>query len=288
MGLSGRVEGWWFVFATCWLAGCGTTKTQKATEQLLLSDAIDQSVASLDFRALSGQPVYLDTNFLPPPKSSDLVGANYMTSALRQQLLAAGCLLQESENDAVYVVEPRVGALATDGHDLMIGIPASHALSSASSLVADGPRLPIFPEIALVRRENKKASAKIAVFAYHRETRKPVWQSGIAQAHSTSTNTWLAGAGPFQRGSIHEGTQFAGSRFWAPLINQRYQESPVANVREAVSYFRETEFTRAATENTKAVKAAIFDDDYETAPLPTDPAETEQTTDVARPLEQGD
>ena len=44
MGLSGRVEGWWFVFATCWLAGCGTTKTQKATEQLLLSDAIDEAI----------------------------------------------------------------------------------------------------------------------------------------------------------------------------------------------------------------------------------------------------
>ncbi|MEE3368039.1 MAG: DUF6655 family protein, partial [Planctomycetota bacterium] len=118
-------------------AGCGTTKTQRATEQLLLSDAVDKSVASLDFHVLAGQPVYLDTQFLSSIKTSSLVGAHYMESALRQQLLAAGCLLQESENDATYIVEPRVGALGTDGHNLTIGIPASHALNSASSLVTE-------------------------------------------------------------------------------------------------------------------------------------------------------
>ena len=249
------------------VAGCGTTKTQKATEQLLLSDAVDQSVASLDFHVLAGQPVYLDTQFIASIKTSSLVGGPYMESALRQQLLAAGCLLQESENDATYIVEPRVGALGTDGHNLTIGIPASHALNSASTLVTEGPGLPIFPEIALVRRENQKAAAKLAIFAYHRETRKPIWQSGIAQARATSTNTWVMGAGPFQRGTIHDGTQFAGSRFWDPLALRRLKANNSPGSRDTATYFREVQF---ATERDRPVQAAIFDNEPGTAPTQPD------------------
>ena len=247
--------------------GCGTTKTQKATEQLLLSDAVDKSVASLDFHVLAGHPVYLDTQFLSSIKTSSLVGTHYMESALRQQLLAAGCLLQENENDAVYIIEPRVGALGTDGHHLTIGIPASHALNSASTLVTEGPSLPIFPEIALVRRENQKAAAKLAIFAYHRETRRPIWQSGIAQARATSTNTWVMGAGPFQRGTIHDGTQFAGSRFWDPLALRRRNIDNLPGSRDTATYFREVQFP---TESDKPVQAAIFDEEPATTSDPPD------------------
>ena len=267
------------------MVGCGTTKTQKATEQLLLSDAVDKSVASLDFRVLAGQPVYLDTQFLSSLKTSSLVGAHYMESSLRQQLLAAGCLLQESENDAVYIVEPRVGALGTDGHNLTIGIPASHALNSASSLVIDGPSLPIFPEIALVRRENQKAAAKLAVFAYHRETRRPIWQSGIAQAGATSTNTWVMGAGPFQRGTIHDGTEFAGSRFWTPLAQRRSTAYDSSVNRATASYFREIQFSLDEQKDGKPIQAAIFDEDPKPAPLRSDGTPTVRPASTASPSE---
>ena len=41
------------------------TDTQRtATEQLLISNAVDQAVSHLDFRKLSGQPVYLDAQYL--------------------------------------------------------------------------------------------------------------------------------------------------------------------------------------------------------------------------------
>jgi hypothetical protein len=250
--------------------GCGTTKTQKATEQLLLSDAVDKSVASLDFQVLAGQAVYLDTQFLSSLKTNSLVGTHYLESSLRQQLLAAGCLLQESENDAAYIVEPRVGALGTDGHNLTVGIPASHALNSASSLVTEGPSLPIFPEIALVRRENQKAAAKLAVFAYHRETRKPIWQSGIAQSQATSTNTWVMGAGPFQRGTIHDGTQFAGSRFWDPLALRRFTAYNSSENPDTTIYFREVQFSSDDQQDGEPVQAAIFDEEPATTPLQPD------------------
>ena len=56
------------------------------------------------------------------------------------------------------------------------------------------------------------AAAKVAVFAYDRETREPLWQSGIAQAGSSARDTWILGVGPLQYGNIYNGTRFAGKR----------------------------------------------------------------------------
>ena len=66
--------------------------------------------------------------------------------------------------------------------------------------------------------------AKVIVFAYDRETRKAIWQSGIARAESTSRNTWYLGAGPFQKGSIHEGTKFAGQEIPPPPTFEQMAE----------------------------------------------------------------
>src|SRR5690606_5395103 len=38
-------------------AGCGTTRDKLATEQLLLSDAVDRAVARIDFSPLKGEKV---------------------------------------------------------------------------------------------------------------------------------------------------------------------------------------------------------------------------------------
>jgi hypothetical protein len=101
---------------------------------------------------------------------------------------------------------------------MIYGIPANNALSSAASLVPSAPAIPIVPEISVARKSNQVAAAKIAVFAYHKETRRPVWQSGVAQAHSSSKEMWLFGAGPFKSGSIHDGTEFAGGESPIPLL----------------------------------------------------------------------
>jgi len=58
------------------LAGCGTTKSRSATEQLLISDAVDRAIAIIDFSPLADKTVFLDTklarrNHLPlrvPPR----------------------------------------------------------------------------------------------------------------------------------------------------------------------------------------------------------------------------
>ena len=140
-----------------------------------------------------------------------------MTSSLRQQLTAAGALIQEDREQATVVVEPRVGALGADGHDVTYGVPQSGALSSAVSVVS-GSTIPTIPEISLGRTDAQCGVAKLVVFAYDRKTREPVWQSGLAKAESTSSNTWILGAGPFQRGTIHEGVRFAGRDIETPPL----------------------------------------------------------------------
>ncbi len=96
------------------LVGCGTTKSQRATEQLLMSDAVDRSVASIDFRPLSGQRVYLDTTYVKNIKSESFVNADYIVSSVRQQMVSAGCLLEETREAAEYIAEMRIGTLGTD------------------------------------------------------------------------------------------------------------------------------------------------------------------------------
>jgi hypothetical protein len=196
--------------AGLWLTGCGTTREYSATEQLVLSDAVDRSVSRIDFRPLSGRKVYLDNTYLRQVKGEVFVNADYVTSALRQQILAAGCLIQDRPDDADVIVEARIGALGFDNHRVTFGIPESNALSAASSFIPGSPRLPTIPEIAFARREARESAAKVAAFAYDRETRAPLWQSGVDSALSSARDTWVMGVGPFQGGSIRQQTKLAG------------------------------------------------------------------------------
>ena len=192
------------------LAGCGISKSRSATEQLLLSDAVDRTVEQIDFRILEGQKVYFDTQYLKYIKGAGFVNADYVVSSLRQQMLASGCLLQEKADAADYVMEARIGALGLDSHEVVYGVPASETISETASLFANGPPVPALPEISLAKKHDSRGSAKISLFAYDRGTRERIWQSGVLVSTSTAKDTWLLGAGPIQYGSIHDRVKIAG------------------------------------------------------------------------------
>ncbi len=156
----------------------------------------------MNLRTLAGQTVYLDDT-----KLGDTVDKNYFISTLRQQLLANGCELRDKREDADFIVEARAGAIGTDRNDLLFGIPSMNV-----------PQIPIMqpvpaaiPEIPIAKRKDQRGIAKVAVFAYHRATGTPVWQSGIVREESSANDVWIFGAGPFQRGTIYDGTEFAGA-----------------------------------------------------------------------------
>jgi hypothetical protein len=210
------------------LAGCGTTRwtdtSRTATEQMLISDAIERSVSRIDFRILDAQTVYLDTAYL-----SGITDKDYLMSTLRQHMLASGCVIKDKKDEADFIVEARAGAVGTDRHDLLFGMPSVNLPWTPL-----GGTPAAIPEIALARRTDQKGVAKLAVFAYHRATGEPVWQSGVDSVASNAQNSWWLGMGPIQRGTIYDKAQFAGSDFHLPLFGRKESEDsrPVRVTRE--------------------------------------------------------
>ena len=144
-----------------------------------------------------------------------MTDAAYLVSTLRQQILASGGILKEPKDQADYVLEVRAGALGTDHHDVLFGIPAT-----TIPTIVTTPGLPTqIPEIPFVKKTDQRAVTKLALFLYNRRTGRPVWQSGTMPEESRAKAVWVFGAGPFQRGSIYRGTKFAGDRLNIPLID---------------------------------------------------------------------
>jgi len=274
---------WAMALCSIALVGCGSTTTRSATEQLLMSDAVDKAISQIDFQSLRGQKVFLDTLYLHSVKGVGFVNSEYIISSLRQQLTAASCLIQDTRESADIIVEPRVGALGTDGHEVVYGIPQASSLTSAASMFSNSP-LPALPELSFGKSNAQSGIAKVIVFAYDRESRTPIWQSGIAKAESTSSNTWYLGAGPFQKGTIYEGMRFAGQKLPpAPnldamtadnLLYNRDKNKPQPPAPPTIEYGNEYVFetltpdslNAASTKDSKpAVQKANYEDNIEPA-----------------------
>lgn len=200
------------------LTGCGNTMQRTATEQLVLSDAVDRAVRNIDFSTIAGADCWLDTENIVSPKASGFVNKGYIASSLRNQLAAAGCRLVEDRGDAQVVVEARVGALGSDHHEITYGFPSNNMMTQAAAFVPTAPAVPPLPEIAFAEKDDQTGAAKIGVFAYDAKSGAAIWQSGVVTAQSTGRDTWVLGVGPFQSGSIYEKPRFAGSRLRLPLL----------------------------------------------------------------------
>ena len=210
----------WLAVVFCMLGllgtGCGTTKWsdtgRTGTEQLLLTDAMDRAVAQINFKAVYGKSVTIDSKAIDPATDS-----KYFISAVRQHLLANGAKVMAKEEDADYVVELRAGAVGTDRNDLMVGVPAVSIPTGWASDSFLGTTT--LPEIAVYKSTKQRAVVKIAVFAYNRKNNSPLWQSGNIQTESRIRAYWLLGAGPISSGDICQGTELAGSSL-NPTITQ--------------------------------------------------------------------
>lgn len=185
----------WSIGLVVLLTGCGATRltdtSRSASEELLLSHAIDRAVGQLNLTVLAGQDVYLDTTNL-----GDVTYSGYLTGALRQHLLASGARLVPELEQAAVVVEARAGSVATTRHDSMIGIPETQV---PAVLVGGSGTL---PEIALIKKAIHIGVAKVGVFAYRTVDGVGVWQSGMRETQSISESNWYFGTGPFQTGDV--------------------------------------------------------------------------------------
>jgi hypothetical protein len=130
----------------------------------------------------------------------------------------------------------RAGAIGTDRNDLLFGVPSINVPQIYPVQPVPGAAI---PEIPIAKRRDQRAVAKVAVFAYHRETGRPVWQSGLVHQESSANDVWILGAGPFQRGTIYDGTAFAGNTLGEDDDKDGLNQSP----RAKVDLTRESTFT---------------------------------------------
>lgn len=188
-----RVSG--FLFAAGVLVagqiGCTSLKTsntaRSSTEQLLISNSVDQALAKVDFRPFANRKVYLEEKYV------DCVDKNYVIASIRHQLLHAGSQLVAKPEEADLVVEARAGSVGTDMKDMFLGSPA---------IAVPGPFPISLPEVKLVSRSSQVGTAKIGLVAYDAKTKAAVGSGGLALSQSDDNNWFLFGVGPFQNGSV--------------------------------------------------------------------------------------
>ncbi len=186
-------------------SGCATTNTtntaRTATEQLLLSNAIDQSLNKVDFSAMHGRKVFLDATYL------DGVDKQYVIASLRHHLLYNGVSLAAAADKADLILEPRSGGIGTDTTESYYGIPGISLPGGMFTL----------PEIKLVTRMNQHATAKIGLAAYDAGERAIVGGGGVSIAQAQHNNWHVLGVGPFTTGTIKEElTAATGSDVYDP------------------------------------------------------------------------
>lgn len=156
--------------------GCSSTREtspqRTATEQILLSRAVDRAVERLQVSLPRGTAVYLD------PSRFEAYDRGYAVSAIRDRFLAAGARMVDARGKADVVVEIRAGALSTDENEALVGIPS---FSLPIPLAGDLDT----PELALLKQTSRRGIAKIAFTAH--------WTSDGALADRTDPVIGISG-----------------------------------------------------------------------------------------------
>ena len=263
-------------------SGCGINKARLATEQLVISDAVDRAVASIDFSPLSGREVYFDSQYIEKIKVIPNANVEYVISSLRQQMAAYDCRLQEKPEDAEFIVEARLGVLGNDGHEVTYGMPGGTATGTAAAFMPTPLPLPALPELSLGRRNHQQGTAKIGVFAYDRLTREPVWQAGVAKGSSRARDLWVFGLGPFEHRATAASRSRRGEKGSGVGISN-HLDDPLSAYEGSVVFRRAIEKRKTPTEETSKTVTASHEQPVpvrlESAPATSIPA----PNDAAQP-----
>lgn len=174
-------------------AGCNATRTTDTTrtgmEQLLISNAIDQSLDRIDFSSVAGRAVFVDEKYL------DSVDKKYIIGSLRQRAFRSGARLVDKPDDADIVLELSSGAIGTDRSEGFIGVPAFNL---------PGPFPVTMPEIKLASQSTQYGTAKISIVAYDPKSKQALSPGGLVRARSNNSNWSVFGIGPISTGSVRE------------------------------------------------------------------------------------
>ena len=147
-----------------------TEPIRSVGELLLLSNSIDRALSELDLEAigrLKGFKVYLSTVYL------QTLDQEYLIGSLRDLLLSSGVLVVDDIAQAEMIVEIRSGANSLDSAAVTAGIAEDQALPNP---VTGAPVA--LPELAFFKKQNIVSLTKVALVAYHADSREHVFSSG--------------------------------------------------------------------------------------------------------------
>jgi hypothetical protein len=168
------------------LAGCGgrriTDTPRTASEQLLISAAVDRAATQLDFSYLAGRKIFIDTSLI------NRVDKEFLISSLRFWAWQRGCIVVPAMGDSQYVVEVSSGSVGMDRNDYLLGIPAMPLPGNfgGSSL----------PEAAIYKSVRQTGICRLGFTVYRRESWEYVYSSGPMYGYADQKSSWLFGAGP--------------------------------------------------------------------------------------------
>lgn len=171
------------------VSGCATAKTSNtartAKEQMLLSNAVDQSLDKVDFTPLYRQKVLVEDKYL------ECVDKSYVVGSVRHRVMRAGGVLVADGKDAEIVMELRSGGVGTDTSESYLGTPEI-AL----------PGMLTIPEIRLAERKTQLGYSKIGMVIFDKASGKVLGDGGMSMAQADDNNWYVFGVGPFQNGSL--------------------------------------------------------------------------------------
>lgn len=177
------------VFVVGIMPGCTTSSksntARTATEQLLISNSVDQVLDRTNFTPFADRLVFLETSYL------DSLDKNYIIGSIRHRLIRAGAILVKAADQSEVVVEVRSGALGTDTTQSFVGVP---------ELVVPG--VVTLPEVRLLTRNAQQATAKIGLVAYETKTMRLLGEGGVSVGQSNDRNWFVMGVGPYRSGSV--------------------------------------------------------------------------------------
>lgn len=209
--MSSRMLFSWTVIVSVALAGCSSLKrsdtARTGREQMLISNAVDQSLNKVDFEAFRGRKVLVEDKYL------DCVDKGYLTASVRHRIARAGGVIAPKVDDADVVLEIRSGGLGTDTADSFLGTPAIAM-----------PGMISIPEIKLISKTHQSATAKIGLAAYDARSMRLLGDGGTSLSMSTDNNWHVLGVGPYQDGTVRREIQ----RGIPSTAGQPYSELPTS------------------------------------------------------------
>lgn len=184
--------------------GCTSTKTSNTartgTEQLLISNAVDQALAKVDFTPMAGKTILVEEKYL------DSVDKGYVISSIRHHVLHAGGQLATKPEEADIILELRSGGIGTDNSDAYLGMPGITL-----------PGMVSLPDVKLVTRSRQSAFAKLGLVAIDAKTRQELGAGGMSLAMSDDNNWYVMGVGPYRQGTMEKEVKNSLNVGWSAM-----------------------------------------------------------------------